>query len=235
MDGPTAKTFVCPHCSERLVSRRRSEQDVLLRAVDKERDAAEQERARHREQMLRQANDVGASDAEFTDAEEEMSARFGFPANPADVFWGIANQAAIQAAAAGEWHRAGQAYRVMAKHLFSEGRAWADVQRQAVLADLRGASWGKDSDVLTIVGCDCQSCSGTAPKTVTRADALAAGPPPHPDCAKPPCRCWLMEDRSTPRVIEVPITITLPPTTSQQSVPEEPVERTGFLSRFFGR
>jgi predicted RNA-binding Zn-ribbon protein involved in translation (DUF1610 family) len=231
LDGTLGKAFACPHCAEPLLARRRHGTTVLLRAADKSADTLAQDAARHRETMLRQANTVGASDADFEKAERALSARFGAPADPADVFWSLANQIAVDAAAQGRWPVTATAYRTMAQHLVSEGRGWVEVQRQAVLAEMRAMTWVADSEPLTVTGCDCTPCASATPSVVTRVQALTSGPPPHADCARPPCRCWLAQDRSSlTREITVTVEVDPAPSTPERG---QRSEAPGLLRRLF--
>lgn len=76
-----------PHCAQRIVARRRNCHSVLLRAADVGPEEATQAAARHREAMLRQANEVDVSDSGFEEAEQALNARSGAPVSPSDALW----------------------------------------------------------------------------------------------------------------------------------------------------
>lgn len=224
-------TSVCPDCGEKIIVRKRNGQPVLLSAVQDAERKANASAVKHREKFLRRANRCGATDEEFAATEAALTDRFGSSADPADVFWAIANERVVAGFGAGEWHIASTIYGEQAEHLAETGRPWQEVARQrasAMVRQLQSPFMEPETTMRVAASCKCGVCQADSRRELTFAQALADPTLPHIDCQRPPCKCWLYEKRDPSgeqHVISMEVPLTLP----QQSSGKQ-----GFFKRVFG-
>jgi predicted RNA-binding Zn-ribbon protein involved in translation (DUF1610 family) len=190
LENAQIRSSPCPHCGEPIVVRRRLGQPVLFTAAGDGAEKAATAATRHREKMLRRANMLGITDAEFAPVEAELTRRFGRPADPADVFWSLANERAIAYASAGDWFPAASVYWQMAEHVVGEGRPWEHLSAEAIRCVLRGMVRSTDPATRMVIrGCSCWACIKSSAGETTFAKIQANPQLPHGNCAKPPCKC----------------------------------------------
>ena len=183
IDPAPARSRRCPHCKERIVVRtRRSDGAKLLltEAAAAEFDQDRRLEAERNEAIRRSAN-IGVTREHFAKAERDLARKFGF-AQPRDVFWMLANEAAVRAMKRGEWHALSMIYWEQARQLYEEGKPHLDLARQASKASLQVFVQGGYVRNVEIVCNCCAQCQRDAGRKMALADAVRELPIPHETC-----------------------------------------------------
>jgi hypothetical protein len=166
-----------------------------------------------------------------------LAERFGQQPSGGDVFWSLANKAALEAIEAGEWHRAGMVYFQMGLHLQREGREFHRLRQEAMRCFVRdalqsAARLGYEQPVLRIHGPqdDRHLCAADDGQTFSPEQLLGDDPPvPHYYEDGKWCACGVIFDvEATQRREGAPAQL-------RDLQPQGGPQRGGLLRRLLGR
>lgn len=203
-----------------------------LTPADAARYDAERKREAADNAVRRRASAIGVDDADWERVRTELEGRFGQPPSSGDVFWSLANQAAMDAASRGDWHHAKMVYFQQALHLRDEGRNFHHVRQESLRCGVRealssAAQLGWSDPVLRVYGAPdderdvCQAADG---RRFSPNELLVDDPPiPHFYDDDRWCPCSVGLDMDSFRED--------PPAAA---APESPARRSGWLPRLFG-
>lgn len=243
LDPPPKANRKCPECREPIKVRTRNGEKLVFtpegaNAYDRKRQEEFAYNA-----ARRRADALGFSDteAEWERMRHAKAEQFGQEASGGDIFWALANEAAMNAAQAGDWHAAGMAYFQMGLHLQDEGRDFYNVRREAARCFVRhelqqARESGFDQPQFRILGVSGddgrQLCAADNGRTVTVEELLSDEPPiPHRySDGTTWCPCSIIIDWHTSRANAK---AAAPAAVEPQYRPSEPPKR-GLLGRIFG-
>jgi DNA-directed RNA polymerase subunit RPC12/RpoP len=228
LDAAPKTSRACPDCGHKIVVRKSG---GLVQLLTPEQDVARTQAAaiaKSNEKISQRANQLGFSDAQMTAERKRLTARFGAQASLGDTFWSLANTRALSAETAGKWNQAAAALRSMAAHAASEsGTVRLDLVSRAVGLEMRGITLSNPpGTVMQTGGCKCDPCRTHTQDRFTLAEAQAAAPVPHTDCATPSCACY---------VYPAPPVRQANGSWQAERAPSATTERHGFLKSVFGR
>lgn len=137
LDPPPKGNRKCPDCRDPIVVRTRGGNKLLFTPAGADDYDRQRKKEFARNAARCKARAIGATDVEWDQTEAELAERFGQTPSGGDVFWSLANKAVMEAAQAGEWHRAGMVYFQMGLHLKDEGRAFHGLRQEAMRCFVR--------------------------------------------------------------------------------------------------
>lgn len=190
LSSPIKRSGKCQSCGSRVLARKHRGVTVLRTEEQQAAWETAEEALDKVEAVYERANMIGVSDAEFDARLAMLTDKYGRPAPAGDVFWSLAMEKLTDhGPGTDSLTESATINRVMALHLFDEGRDWIRPATEAARLELKAfiRSHGTNSQVM-IRGCVCDACL-VAPEPMSVEQAQASDVPPHADCSEPPCSC----------------------------------------------
>lgn len=243
LDPPPKSNRKCPDCRDPIVVRTRDGNKLLFTPAGADEYDRERKEEYARNAARRKAQAIGATDADWDQAEAELTERFGQTPSGGDVFWSLANKTVVEAGQRGEWHRAGMTYFQMGLHLKDEGREFHGLRQEAMRCFVRNelqsaAQFGYQQPVLRLNGQqdERELCAADDGREFTAEQLLVDDPPvPHHYDDGRWCPCSVRFDlQATEQRFGPPqqFAAEIPPPPAAE--PPQP-ERRGILRRLTGR
>ncbi|ALD11798.1 hypothetical protein AES38_01470 [Clavibacter capsici] len=190
LEAPPKSRGKCPSCGQQLVMRSVHGQRKALTPDQAAAWTAADKAEKSRASFLKRLGYFGVARSQWDRVRAEQSARFGHSAADGDVYWQLANEAAVRHESAAEWGEAGRVRSDMTKFLVEEGRDWVSAGRLAEANWMRALQqYDSLSAEMILIACPCANCQKDDLAVASLRDFLSAWPLPHTNCSRPPCRC----------------------------------------------
>lgn len=190
LDSPPKSRGKCPSCGQQLVMRTVSGQRVALTSEQATAHTVADKAAKQRAKFLKRLGYFDVTEQDWDRTQRELTGQFGTPAKDGDVYWRLANEAALGYEQTRQWDLGMRVRNDMAKFNVEEGRDWVGSARLAEQDAMRSLQEYDDAkQAMSLIACPCDVCQADHQTVKPLGDFAAAWPLPHADCGRPPCRC----------------------------------------------
>lgn len=190
LEAPPKSRGKCPSCAQTLVMRTVNGQRVAFTPEQAEAHTIADKAAKQRSAFLLRLGYYDVTDQDWDRVHAEQAERFGFPSADGDVYWQLANEAAVAYERAQDWAAAARVRQDMAKFCVEEGREWLPSAQLCEQSSLRVLQqYDRPDAAMILIACDCDPCQRDHQLSRTLGEFAASWPLPHADCDRPPCKC----------------------------------------------
>jgi hypothetical protein len=190
LDSPPKSRGKCPACGQPLVMRTVAGQRVAFTPEQASAYTVADKAAKQRAKFLKRLGYFDVTEQDWDRTQRELTSQFGTPAKVGDVYWRLANEAALGYEQNRQWALGMRVRNDMAKFNVEEGRDWVGSARLAEQDALRSLQEYDDArQAMILIACPCDICQADHLTVKPLGDFAARWPLPHADCGRPPCRC----------------------------------------------